>query len=81
MFKRESLEPLANVLIEIQGNDKKIRHGKTDAKGRFAIALAPSGTYKFKATLDGFQSIIGMIIVSRESPKKNEIQLAMLIGN
>jgi hypothetical protein len=74
---KEPMDPLANVLVEIEGNDKKIRSCKTDGKGRFSISHVPSGTYKFKATLDGFQSVIGVIIVARGTTKKDEIQLVM----
>lgn len=77
-----SIEPLHNVLFEIQGPDagQKIRRATTDEDGRFKIGQVPTGTYKFKATLNGFQSIMGTIKVSRTAPKTNEVKIAMPIG-
>lgn len=75
-------EPLANALFEIQGPgiDRKIRRATTDDKGHFKIGHVPAGSYKFKATLNGFQSAIGTITVSKEAPKADEIKIAMSIG-
>ncbi len=75
-------EPLANVLFEIQGpgTDRKIRRATTDDNGHFKIGHVPAGTYKFKVTLNGFQSVMGTITVSREAPKADEIKIAMSIG-
>lgn len=75
-------EPLQNVLFEIQGpgTDRKIRRATTDESGQFKMGHVPVGTYKFKATLNGFQSVMGTITVSKEAPKTDEIKIAMAIG-
>jgi hypothetical protein len=75
-------EPLPNVLFEIQGpsTGKKIRRATTGEHGRFKIGYAPAGTYKFKATLNGFQSVMGTITVSKEATTENEIRLEMQVG-
>lgn len=75
-------EPLANVLFEIQGpgGGKKIRKATTDERGRFKIAGVLPGTYKFKATLNGFQSVMGTIVVSSEAKRRTEINLEMGTG-
>lgn len=75
-------EPLANVLFEIQGpgTDRKIRRATTDGNGHFKIGHVPAGSYEFKATLDGFQSVMGTITVSKRAPKANEIKIAMSVG-
>lgn len=77
-----STEPLANVLFEIEGpgSERKIRHATTDENGRFKMGHVPVGTYKFKATLNGFQSVMGTITVSKEAPKADKIKIAMAIG-
>lgn len=82
-FKNGPLEPLANVLLEIQGpgTDKRLRRATTDEHGRFKIGRAPLGTYKFKATLNGYQSSVGTIIVSKAADKATSIRIEMLIGN
>src|SRR5215467_2524941 len=78
----EPLQPLEDVLVEIKGpgDHDKIRATKTDVNGKFHIGHVPAGTYRFKTTLNGFQSAVGTIIVSRKAPKKNSIGLAVLIG-
>jgi hypothetical protein len=75
-------EALPNVLFEIQGPgiDLKIRRGTTDANGRFKIGDLPAGSYKFKATRNGFQSVMGTITVSKKAPKAGEIKITMPIG-
>jgi hypothetical protein len=75
-------EPLPNVLVEIQGpdTDRKIRRATTDGHGRFRIRHVPVGTYKFKATLNGFQSVMGTITISKKAPKGDEIKLEMPVG-
>ena len=75
-------ESLANVLFEIQGPgvDRKIRHATTDDSGHFKIGHVPAGSYRFKATLNGFQSVVGTITVSKEAPNANEIKIVMSVG-
>jgi hypothetical protein len=60
------------VLIEIRGpgQEETIRSARSDRHGRFKIRGVPDGTYMFKATLDGFSSKIGTIIVSRDAEQK-----------
>ncbi|HKW35853.1 MAG TPA: carboxypeptidase-like regulatory domain-containing protein [Candidatus Acidoferrum sp.] len=75
-------EPLPNVLFEIQGpgTGRKIRRATTDDHGRFKIGHVPAGTYKFKATLNGFQSVMGTITLSKKATTGNEIRLEMQVG-
>ncbi len=75
-------EPLKDVLFEIQGSgaDRKIRRATTDENGRFKMGHIPAGTYRFKATLNGFQSVMGTIIVSRAAAQDNQIEIAMPLG-
>ena len=75
-------DPLPNVLFEIQGpgNDKKIRRTTTDKSGRFSLSHIPQGTYRFKATLDGFQSVMGTIVISRHANRHDEIRIEMPFG-
>lgn len=74
--------PLSGVLFEIQGPGvgRKIRRSKTDERGRFKIGHVPKGTYKFKATLEGFQSAMGTITVSKKATKTAKITIALAVG-
>ena len=60
--------PLVGALFEIRGpdGDESIRGTRADRLGRFRIKNVKQGRYKFKVTLNGFQSIVGTIIVSEE---------------
>ncbi len=57
-------EPLPEVWFEIRDKSGDVRSVLTDSSGRFEIPDAPPGKYEFKVTRDGFQSLIGTIIVS-----------------
>ena len=48
--------------------------------GRFAISHVPEGTYTFKATKDGFQSVVGTLIVSKKADRQKTIRIEMTIG-
>lgn len=73
---------LPGVVFEIQGpgTDQRIRRSRTNERGRFAIRHVPEGTYKFKATLNGYQSMMGTITVSKEAAQAEEINIAMPAG-
>lgn len=75
--------PLPDVLFEIEGpgSDKTIQRAITDENGRFRIGRVTWGTYKFKTTLNGFQSIMGTITVSKNAAKRQEIQIYIPVGD
>ena len=74
--------PLPDVLFEIQGTgtDRKIKRAKTNQYGRFKIEHVPVGTYKFKATLDGFQSVMGTVTVSKKAEGTADVKIEMSVG-
>ena len=75
-------EPLRDVLVEIKipGDYYKIRQTKTDENGQFKINHIAPGTYRFKVTFDGFQSVVGTIVVSRKAARDTDIKIAMNLG-
>ena len=74
--------PLSGGLIEVRGpgGSKRIRSTKTDTKGRFTVRGLAAGTYVFKATLDGFQSVVGTIIINPHVKRARTIDLTMRAG-
>ena len=79
----ESLhEPVPNVLFEIRGpgEDQTIKRATTDKQGRFRIRNLAPGSYEFKATLNGYQSVMGEITISPTASKKAEITLELPLG-
>jgi hypothetical protein len=75
-------DPLPNALLELQGpgKSKKIRSVTADENGRFTMRRVPRGAYKFKATLNGFQSVVGTMVVSKTGPAGPEIRIEMPFG-
>ncbi len=73
----------AGVLMEIEGpNDEQtVRRVMTGKNGRFKISHVPEGNYRFKATLYGFQSVIGTIVVSKHASQSSEIKIEMRMGD
>lgn len=66
---------VGNVLVEIPGpgQSKKIRQATTDRDGRFRLGHVPLGFYRFKASLHGFQGVLGAISVSKSAAASSEI--------
>jgi len=70
-----------SVIFEIrEKSSDAVRRATTDARGRFRIKGVQPGEYDFKATLDGFQSVVGVIILSRKADPKNAIQIQLKVG-
>ena len=80
--KAAGQDPLQDVLVEIKGpgDHDEIRRTKTDRQGQFRIGHVAAGTYTFKVTLIGFQSVVGTIIVSKSAAKDSRINIAMPLG-
>ena len=73
-------DPLPDVVFEIRDESGKIRSGISDSRGRFHIRGVPKGTFRFKATKNGFQSIVGTIVVTKAASRKSTITLQMNLG-
>jgi hypothetical protein len=71
---------LPEVTFEIRDESGRIRGVKTDEMGKFKVSEIAPGTYSFKATKDGFQSVVGKIVVAKKSNHKASIQLTMPLG-
>lgn len=78
----EDASPLGDVLFEIRGpgSSERIRASSTDAKGKFKVKKVPEGTYMFKATKSGFQSVTGTLVVSRSNNGRKAIKIRMPVG-
>lgn len=65
--------------VELRGDATKgrVRHVVSDDHGRFRFKHLRQGSYEFKVTLDGFQSVTGTILVSKKAPKKNRVNIEM----
>ena len=73
---------LKEVLLEIRGpgNSEHIRATKSNGDGSFRILHVPEGTYAFKATKNGFQSVVGTIVISKKADKPHRIKIGMAAG-
>ena len=74
--------PLGGVLFEVRAltGSKVLMSAKTSVDGRFQIKGLPAGKYLFKATVMGFQSVVGEVVVSAKAGHSRTIKLEMLPG-
>jgi Carboxypeptidase regulatory-like domain len=68
------------VVVEIQDAAGRIRGTKTSPKGTFKLGGVPEGTYRFKVTMNGFQSVVGQIVVSKKANEADRIKIDMKPG-
>ena len=70
------------VLFEIRGIGKnlKVKHTHTDEYGNFAMKNIPPGRYCFKATVLGWQSVMGVIFVDKKANPRNQVVFKMPLG-
>jgi hypothetical protein len=68
------------VVVEIRDEAGRIRGTKTNSKGTFKLSGVSKGTYKFKVTMNGFQSVVGNIIISKKANKTDQMKIAMKVG-
>ncbi len=69
------------VLVEIRKKDGGVvRKTYADDNGDFIVKDVSEGQYCFKATVLGWQSVMGIIIVSKKADPKNKIVFEMRLG-
>ncbi len=75
-------EPLDSVVFEIRGPgpSERMKAARTNKTGHFSIAGVEQGTYIFKTTKEGFQSVTGSIVVSRKADRKSTIRIKLSLG-
>jgi len=71
--------PLPGAFFEVRDSAGKVYSSKSNLKGDFVIAQLRSGAYIFKATKDGFQSVVGAVIVSDDA-RQGRIELYLKAG-
>jgi hypothetical protein len=71
-----------SVLFELRPTrgESKLKHANTDGRGSFKIPAVPAGEYCFKATADGWQSVVGVIVVSQDADPANTVTFEMPLG-
>jgi hypothetical protein len=79
-IKNPAGEPLLEVIIEIRDSAGKVSGVQTNERGEFRMSHVAIGTYDFKFTKNGFQSIVGKIEVSKSAPRKDRIVFEMKPG-
>lgn len=68
------------VLVELEDSAGRIRQARTDSTGRFTLHGLRKGHFRFKVTMDGFQSVVGEIIISKKAPRDDVIRVVMRPG-
>ena len=68
------------VVVEIRDEAGRITGTKTNRKGMFKLSGVPKGRYKFKVTMNGFQSVVGDVIVSKKASTADQMKIVMKLG-
>lgn len=69
-----------NILVELYNPKNGITSIHSDDQGFFEAKNVKTGTYCFKATINGWQSVIGIIIISNKADSKQKIIFMMPLG-
>jgi hypothetical protein len=73
--------PSVVVRVELRnGRMNDIREARTDDGGRFEIRGVAEGRYCFKASAEGWQSVVGTIIVTAAANPADRVSFAMRLG-
>jgi hypothetical protein len=71
----------SRVLFEIRRTSGgPVRRTLADERGNFIMKHIADGQYCFKATVLGWQSVMGIIIVNKKGGQKSEIVFSMRLG-
>jgi hypothetical protein len=71
-------EPVRKALFEVRDDATgKVKATKTDGEGRFRIKHLKDGKYTFKATRNGYQSVVGVLIVRAKAPESQPLSIEM----
>lgn len=64
--------PMEGVLVEVRGpgSATRISGRQTNARGRFRLRGLAAGSYRFKITRNGFQSILGELTIAPGAPRE-----------
>ncbi|HET6176186.1 MAG TPA: carboxypeptidase-like regulatory domain-containing protein [Candidatus Sulfotelmatobacter sp.] len=71
---------MEGVVVETRDGAGQIRGTKTNRKGTFKLGGVPEGTYKFKVTMNGFQSVVGDVMISNKANKTDKMKIVMKLG-
>jgi hypothetical protein len=85
VLRGDGLPMGTEVIFEIRKKDKNWKNQKiyktmTDEKGNFCIKCVKRGTYCFKVTLEGWQSVMGEIILTDKADKNSKILIKLEPG-
>jgi hypothetical protein len=72
--------PLGDALFEIRDSAGKVISTTTKENGTFSLPNVPAGTYMFKTTKNGFESVVGTVVVTKHAPNRDTIQIQVSVG-
>ncbi len=71
---------MEDVLVEIRDDAGRVTGTKTNRRGAFKLSGVPKGTYRFKVTMNGFQSVVGDVVVSKKANRADQMMIEMKVG-
>jgi hypothetical protein len=74
--------PMPGALVEVRGpgTSERIKGTVADKRGQFKIGRLNNGTYAFKITYNGFQSVVGRLQIDSAAERKAPIKITLQLG-
>jgi hypothetical protein len=73
-------KPLPGALFEVRDRLRHILSAVTQDDGTFRMSHLSPATYNFKVTKNGFHSVVGKVVVSHKTARKNSIHIQLKVG-
>jgi hypothetical protein len=75
-------DPLRGATVEVFGpNGSTVKHStETDARGGFKIKGLKAGTYRFHVWASGFNSVVGRLVISKDTDQGNKLHIELTLG-
>ena len=80
--EEDSKTGVSGVLVEVRKADwqTKVQGATSDQNGRFRLRKLSEGEYVFKVTRDGFQSVFGLLRISKHAPSDARFDIELKHG-
>jgi hypothetical protein len=74
--------PIPGAIVDVRGpgTNERVRGTVTDKRGRFKLGRLSEGSYTFKVTFNGLQSVVGALQIVRTAKRYAPFKLVLRAG-
>lgn len=75
--------PIPGAIVEVRadcGRTDRVKGIVTDKRGRFKLGRLKRGSYAFKITFDGFQSVVGQLEIAPTANEETPVKIILKVG-